>query len=69
MLRILDIEQEEKDRGVFLMTEEPKKYKDPKRRKSDRRQANRRGEIRFEPGKEDRRKTRGRRSTDRDPWH
>ena len=69
MLRIVDIEQEEKNKGVFLMTEETKKYMGPERRKTDRRKNDRRGEIRFDLKKDDRRKTRGRRATDRDPWN
>ncbi len=36
---------------------------------TDRRQTtDRREEVRFEPGKPDRRKNRGRRTTDQDPW-
>ncbi|UTW12500.1 hypothetical protein [Marinobacterium rhizophilum] len=40
-----------------------------KRSGTDRRQTtDRRDEVRFEPGKPDRRKNRGRRKTDQDPW-
>lgn len=40
-----------------------------RRKGQDRRQqADRREEIRFEPGKQDRRKNRGRRKDDLDPW-
>jgi len=40
-----------------------------RRLKKDRRShQDRRVEIRFEPGKTDRRKGKGRRSTDNDPW-
>lgn len=40
-----------------------------RRNTSDRRQSSdRREEIRFEPGKQDRRKNRGRRTEDQDPW-
>ncbi|MBP0047975.1 hypothetical protein H9C73_04455 [Marinobacterium sp. AK62] len=41
-----------------------------RRKGHDRRQAaDRREDIRFEPGKSDRRQSRGRRKEDQDPWH
>ncbi|WP_192826726.1 hypothetical protein [Marinobacterium stanieri] len=40
-----------------------------RRKNPDRRQTpDRRDEIRFEPGKQDRRKDRGRRKDEQDPW-
>lgn len=44
-------------------------YNGPERRRDQRRKAqDRRVEIRFEPGKDDRRQGRGRRKTDGDIW-
>jgi len=44
-------------------------YTGPERRREQRRKnPDRREEIRFEPGKEDRRKNKGRRKTDGDIW-
>lgn len=45
-------------------------YNGPEQRKEQRRKnSDRREDIRFEPGKDDRRKGAGRRSTDGDLWH
>ena len=46
------------------------KYNGPERRQEHRRkQSDRRVDIRFEPDKDSRRKSTGRRKADRDVWH
>ncbi|GAA0786904.1 hypothetical protein [Marinobacterium sediminicola] len=51
------------------MSEEQEWNGRERRKAPDRRQStDRRQEIRFEPGNPDRRKSRGRRKADKDPW-
>ncbi len=51
------------------MSEEQEWNGRERRKASDRRQTpDRRQDIRFEPGNPDRRKSRGRRKEDKDPW-
>lgn len=48
------------DNGTYVGED---RRKEPRRKSTDRRE-----DIRFEPGKDDRRKNRGRRKTDGDVW-
>ncbi len=52
------------------MTEKNREWNGIDRRSGEdrRKQKDRREEVRFEPGKSDRRKNRGRRPGDQDPW-
>ncbi|GGO79468.1 hypothetical protein GCM10011348_13800 [Marinobacterium nitratireducens] len=52
------------------MTDDNKEWSGIERRSGEdrRKQPDRREDIRFEPGKKDRRKNKGRRKEDQDPW-